>query len=264
MDFQIGPVARSMLAGRFELADLRICDHGLPFPFAKRAKQTKKVSAEFHFFPSFLGVVENGRQRPSQNRERREISELKGSYQSAANEREREQTINLQNASPRLSGALGSRRPFGDRRRAALAIRNRPVDHRQEQRPAVCPEGQPSCSARRSRGAFPDPESDLSPAHATTDANHGRIEVRRHHVTHDIDWLFSDRRDTDEPRLPGLQTIAMVEAEVERDGKITVNRRFSVSSTRRTPDRVPGSRRQPRRQGRVLHRRRRPWACKSR
>jgi predicted transposase YbfD/YdcC len=83
---------------------------------------------------------------------------------------------------------------------------------------------------------FADPESDLSPAHATTDANHGRIEVRRHHVAHDIDWLFSDRRNTDEPRLPGLQTIAMVEAEVERDGKITINRRFYVSSARLTPE----------------------------
>jgi predicted transposase YbfD/YdcC len=83
---------------------------------------------------------------------------------------------------------------------------------------------------------FADPESDLSPAHATTDANHGRTEVRRHHVAHDIDWLFSDRRYTDEPRLPGLQTIAMVEAEVERDGKITINRRFYVSSARLTPE----------------------------
>jgi hypothetical protein len=42
MDFQIKPVARSILAGRFELADLRICDYGLPILFAKRAKQTKR------------------------------------------------------------------------------------------------------------------------------------------------------------------------------------------------------------------------------
>ncbi len=66
---------------------------------------------------------------------------------------------------------------------------------------------------------FADPESDLSPTHTTTDADHGRIEVRRHRVAHDVDWLFSDRRFKDEPRLPGLQTIAMVDAEIERDGK---------------------------------------------
>ena len=81
-----------------------------------------------------------------------------------------------------------------------------------------------------------DPESDFSPAHATTDANHGRIEVRHHGVTHDIDWSLSDRRSTDELRLPGLHTIAMVEAEVEGDGKIAINRRFDVSSARLTPE----------------------------
>jgi hypothetical protein len=42
MYFQIKPVARSILAGRFELADFRICDYGLPVRLAKRAKQTKR------------------------------------------------------------------------------------------------------------------------------------------------------------------------------------------------------------------------------
>jgi predicted transposase YbfD/YdcC len=83
---------------------------------------------------------------------------------------------------------------------------------------------------------FADPASDSAAPHTTTDADHGRIEVRRHHVTHDIDWLFSDRRYADEPRLPGLQTIAMVEAEATRDGKTAVSRRFYVSSARLTPE----------------------------
>lgn len=83
---------------------------------------------------------------------------------------------------------------------------------------------------------FADPTSDFSTAHTTTDADHGRIEVRRHHVAHDIDWLFSDRRYQDEPRLPGLQTIAVVEAEVTRTGETTTSRRFYVSSVRLMPE----------------------------
>lgn len=35
--------------------------------------------------------------------------------------------------------------------------------------------------------------------HVTTDADHGRIETRRHHVSHELGWLFSDRRYPNEP-----------------------------------------------------------------
>ena len=58
---------------------------------------------------------------------------------------------------------------------------------------------------------FADPP-DLLDAFETTDADHGRIETRRHRVTHSIHWLFSDRRYSGEPRLPGLATLACVEA----------------------------------------------------
>lgn len=80
------------------------------------------------------------------------------------------------------------------------------------------------------RAFFADPPPELAPPHVTTDADHGRLEVRRHRVWHDPAWLFSDRRYPDEPRLPGLKTLAMVEAEVERDGVTTVSRRFYVAS----------------------------------
>ena len=36
----------------------------------------------------------------------------------------------------------------------------------------------------------------------TTDGDHGRIEVRRHAVCHDVDWLTSDRRFPGEWRFP--------------------------------------------------------------
>jgi len=66
--------------------------------------------------------------------------------------------------------------------------------------------------------------------HATTDGDHGRIEIRRHVVSHDVAWLSTDRRFPGEPRFPGLATIAMVEAEVERDGRTTLARRYYLSS----------------------------------
>ena len=68
--------------------------------------------------------------------------------------------------------------------------------------------------------------------HDTTDGDHGRIEVRRHFVSHHVDWLASDRRFPGEPRFPGLKAIAMVEAEVvdKRSGKTTLARRYFLSS----------------------------------
>lgn len=67
-------------------------------------------------------------------------------------------------------------------------------------------------------------------SHQTVDADHGRLETRRCFVSHDITWLFSDRHYPGEPSFPGLKAIAMVEAEVERGGKITTARRYFLSS----------------------------------
>src|SRR4051794_33769598 len=76
---------------------------------------------------------------------------------------------------------------------------------------------------------FPAPANDLD-RHATTDGHHGRIEIRRHAASHDVAWLSTDRRFPGEPRFPGLAAIAMVEAEVERDGRTTLARRYYLSS----------------------------------
>lgn len=78
---------------------------------------------------------------------------------------------------------------------------------------------------------FAEPPKDmLEPLYETTDADHGRIEVRRHSVCHQVDWLFSDRRYTDEPRFPHLAMIGMVETKVERHGKTEQERRYYLSS----------------------------------
>ena len=77
---------------------------------------------------------------------------------------------------------------------------------------------------------FADPKAVAFEAHTTTDADHGRSETRRHRVCHDVRWLFSDRRYPDEPSLPGLTTLCMVEAEVERNGRTSIVRRYYLSS----------------------------------
>lgn len=76
---------------------------------------------------------------------------------------------------------------------------------------------------------FADPQASFE-THTTTDADHGRLEIRRHLVCRDLSWLFSDRRYPDEPTLPGLTTMAMVEATTERDGHTSTVRRYYLSS----------------------------------
>jgi len=68
--------------------------------------------------------------------------------------------------------------------------------------------------------------------HDTTDPDHGRIEIRRRFVSHQVDWLAADRRCPGEPRFPGLKAIAMVEAVVEnkRTGETTIARRCFLAS----------------------------------
>ena len=82
---------------------------------------------------------------------------------------------------------------------------------------------------------FADPPEPLE-AFETTDAGHGRVETRRHRVTHSVDWLFSDRRYAGEPRLPGLATLACVEATRTEAGKTTRSTRYYLSSARLTPE----------------------------
>ncbi len=81
---------------------------------------------------------------------------------------------------------------------------------------------------------FADPPQELA-HHVTTDGEHGRIETRRHWVSHEVGWLFSDRRYPHEPAMPDLAAIGMVEAEVVRDGQTSRSRRYYLSSAALTP-----------------------------
>jgi len=81
---------------------------------------------------------------------------------------------------------------------------------------------------------FADPPEPLEDFE-TTDADHGRVETRRHRVTHSVDWLFSDRRHAGEPRLPGLATLACVETSRSEAGRTSVSTRYCLSSARLSP-----------------------------
>ncbi len=73
------------------------------------------------------------------------------------------------------------------------------------------------------------PAATCSPL-TTTNGDHGRIEVRRHRVSHDVGWLKAARRYPGAPSFPGVRAIAMVEAEVERGGATSLERRPFLSS----------------------------------
>lgn len=79
---------------------------------------------------------------------------------------------------------------------------------------------------------FADPLNQPDSEHLTTDAEHGRVEVRRHRVSHAVDWLLSSRRFPGEAAMPGLATLAEVEATVTRGGRTTTTRRLYLSSAR--------------------------------
>jgi predicted transposase YbfD/YdcC len=125
-----------------------------------------------------------------------------------------------------LTGALVTIDAMGCQTDIAEAIRGKGADY------LLClKDNWPVLSAEVAR-FFADPQAGPIERIETTDGDHGRIEVRRHAVCHDIDWLLSDRRFPDEWRFDGLAMIAMVENQTERGGRTAVERRYYLSSAR--------------------------------
>jgi len=65
----------------------------------------------------------------------------------------------------------------------------------------------------------------------TVDANHGRIETRRHTICHDVSWMFSNRHYPGEFAFPGLAAIGMIESQTERGGVTETEKRYYLCST---------------------------------
>jgi len=83
---------------------------------------------------------------------------------------------------------------------------------------------------------FANPPAALA-EHVTVDADHGRIETRRHLVSHDVAWLTPTRREADQAPPAGLASIAMIEARTEAAGRTTSSRRYYASSATLSPER---------------------------
>jgi predicted transposase YbfD/YdcC len=64
----------------------------------------------------------------------------------------------------------------------------------------------------------------------TIDKGHGRLEIRTHTVSHEVDWMTPERSYPGAFRFPKLTTIAMVESRTERGEKIEFERRSYISS----------------------------------
>jgi predicted transposase YbfD/YdcC len=60
--------------------------------------------------------------------------------------------------------------------------------------------------------------------HETTDTGHGRIEVRRYWISHDVSWL--EQHD----QWSGLKSIGLAESETHTGEEITRERRYFISS----------------------------------
>ena len=85
---------------------------------------------------------------------------------------------------------------------------------------------------------FGDPETAGLAVIEITDKDHGRIEVRRYTVSHDVKWLKSDRRYPDEPRFHGLRSLVCTTTKTEWRGKVTEETRYYLSSAALTPERA--------------------------
>ena len=77
---------------------------------------------------------------------------------------------------------------------------------------------------------FDTAPSDQLKRSQTTEKGHGRLEIRTHTVSHEVDWMTPERSYPGAFRFPKLTTIAMVESRIERGDKIETERRSYISS----------------------------------
>ncbi len=123
-----------------------------------------------------------------------------------------------------LAGALVTIDAMGCQTRIAQAVLDRGGDY------LLAVKDNQSNLHDEIRRTFDDPDAALQSSFDATDGDHGRIEVRRHRVSHDVGWLNAARRYPGAPSFPGVRAIAMVEAEVERGGGTSLERRYFLSS----------------------------------
>jgi predicted transposase YbfD/YdcC len=115
-----------------------------------------------------------------------------------------------------LKGAIVTIDAIGCQKKIATAIRERGADYLlalKENQPTLYRDVADFFGEQRA-GGFKDCATGSAASHQTTDADHGRIEVRRHWITSDIAWLRQRH-----PQWPDLTSIGMIEAERQEPGK---------------------------------------------
>jgi predicted transposase YbfD/YdcC len=127
-----------------------------------------------------------------------------------------------------LKGAIVTIDAIGCQKKIAAVIRERGADYLlalKENQPALCHDVADFLGEQRAVG-FTDCAAGSSATHQTTDADHGRIEVRRHWITSDIGWLRQRH-----PAWPDLTSVGMIETERQEPGKpVSRQTRFYIGS----------------------------------
>jgi predicted transposase YbfD/YdcC len=129
-----------------------------------------------------------------------------------------------------LDGALVTIDAIGTQSAIAATIRERGGDY------LLALKGNRPAMLRDVVAFFADPPPGALLRCETLEKDHGRLEIRRHAVGHDVAWLFSDRRYPGEPAFPDLALIGMVESETARNGKVERERRYYLSSAKLDPE----------------------------
>lgn len=115
-----------------------------------------------------------------------------------------------------LKGAIVTIDAIGCQKKIAAAIRERGADYLlalKENQPTLYRDVADFLTEQRAAG-FKDCACGSAATCETTDADHGRVETRRHWITSDIAWLRERH-----PAWPDLISIGMIEAEREEPGK---------------------------------------------
>jgi predicted transposase YbfD/YdcC len=90
-------------------------------------------------------------------------------------------------------------------------------------------DNQPTLKAEAESYFASAPERELDIVQSL-DKAHGRLEIRTHKVSKSVDWIGSDRAFPGAKRFPKLAVIGMVEAQIEKKEKISLERRYYISS----------------------------------
>lgn len=85
---------------------------------------------------------------------------------------------------------------------------------------------------------FADPDTTDLQSLEIADKDHGRVEVRNYLVSHDVDWLNSDRRYPGEYRFAAVKSLIKTTTSTHWRGKTTLETRYFISSATLSPERA--------------------------